>query len=356
MTDGLVIDGDGHLLEDMEAIARHMPEEFAAGGAPLLDLFPPKDHLHAAQPVRHIPGAFPSVGPEEWLSFTKAAGIGTAVLYPGYGLFSGYITNADWAIAVCRAYNDWLHETYLERSSVFVGMGLLPLQEPDAAADELRRIVTELGMKGAVLPGNGLSLPFGSKYYNPVYAAADQLGCAIAFHGGAYNRMGLDHMNVYAAVSALGHPVTQLICLSDIIFNGVFDRFPNTRFGFLEAGAAWLFLALERYDRAFETHIPIDPRGELIQLQPNEGASDYLRRQMADGRIFVGIEGEEPFLPDLIDRSGSNVFFLSSDFPHETSEDRFREEVDELRSNESLSKADRDAILTENARNFYSIP
>ena len=43
--------------------------------------------------------------------------------------------------------------------------------------------------------------------------------------------MGLDFMNVYPPVNALGHPFSQMIAFASIVFNGVFDRYPNARFG-----------------------------------------------------------------------------------------------------------------------------
>ncbi len=75
-------------------------------------------------------------------------GLESAVLYPTRGLSVGKMVDYDWANAVCRAYNNWLSETYVQRDSRFKGMALLPMQEPAAAAEELERSVTELGYVG----------------------------------------------------------------------------------------------------------------------------------------------------------------------------------------------------------------
>ena len=64
-----IIDGDGHVVEDLASIVKYMPQEYvsrsfseARGKNP----FPPIDHLHSAN--RHItpPGAFANVGREGW--------------------------------------------------------------------------------------------------------------------------------------------------------------------------------------------------------------------------------------------------------------------------------------------------
>ena len=47
-------------------------------------------------------------------------------------------------------------------------MALIPLQEPEAAVEELRRAVEVLGMRGAMLPANGLRMNLGVKTYWPV--------------------------------------------------------------------------------------------------------------------------------------------------------------------------------------------
>lgn len=47
----------------------------------------------------------------------------------------------------------------------------------------------------------------------------------------------MDDMSPYAVANALGHPMSQMIGFAGIIFNGVFDKFPGLRIGFMEAAA-----------------------------------------------------------------------------------------------------------------------
>ena len=102
---GPVVDADGHLVTDMDAVALRMPPEFIdlarAGG--LSRLFPPPDHFHAAQPVRLLEGSFEQVGVEGWLSFMDDVGIDFATVFPTGGLSYGLITNRDWAIAAVNS-------------------------------------------------------------------------------------------------------------------------------------------------------------------------------------------------------------------------------------------------------------
>jgi predicted TIM-barrel fold metal-dependent hydrolase len=195
----------------------------------------------------------------------------------------------------------------------------------------------------------------GSKEFWPVYAEAERLGCCLGIHGGAHIGMGLDHFNVYPAVHAMGHPFSILINFGSIIFNGVFDKYPGLRLGFMEAGTAWLLFAMERYQGSYASHIADDPRGELLRLRPGENVSDYIMRHIDEGRIFVGMEGDELTLAHSVKVVGNKPFIYSSDFPHEVSNETCKEEIEELLENVELTQEDKEAILYRNAERFYRL-
>jgi predicted TIM-barrel fold metal-dependent hydrolase len=353
-----VIDGDGHIFEDADGISAYLPSPYReAGPWPMIRLFPPLDHLHV-QIGQLLPGSFGGgkpVGPKEWSAFMSEVGIDAAVLYPTVALSYGKMVDLDWAIAVTQGYNDWLYHTYMQADPRFKGMALIPIQDPPAAAAELRRAVKELGMPGAMLASVNARGHVGSKELWPIYEEADRLGCAIAFHGGCHSGFGLDDINVYAPVHALGHPYGQMNCFASVIFNGLPERFPNVRWGFLEGGVAWLFLVLERFDRSYETHVAYNPRNELFQLQPGERVSDYVRRQIKAGRIFIGCEGEEPTLTYAVKTVGAEPFVFSSDFPHEVNAEMCKHEMEELLETDELSQTDKEAIFATNAARFYRL-
>ena len=356
----VILDGDGHILEDNEAILKFLPSAWRdAGAIHAATLWPPLDHLHSAKPMT-TPGGLARggkwVGPEEWNIFLQDVGIDTTVLYPTTALAYGKIVNRDYAIAVCRAYNNWLHETYLTHSPRFQGMALIPMQEPEAAVEELERAVKDLGMVGAMLPSAGLSNHLGAKEYWPVYAAAERLDVSLAVHGGAHEGFGMDHMNVYAPVHALGHPFGQMISLGGIIFNGIFDRYPKSRIAFLEGGIAWFLLCLERFDRSHATHTEYRLRSdELLGPKTDERVSVYIQQQIDAGRLFVGCEGSEPAIGFAVKSVGSAPFFFSSDYPHEVTNELCKEEIGEILENPDLTTADKEAILSKNTARFYKL-
>jgi predicted TIM-barrel fold metal-dependent hydrolase len=233
-------------------------------------------------------------------------------------------------------------------------MALIPLQEPDAAVEELTRAVTELGMAGALLPSNGLPQHLGSKIYWPVYAEAERLGCVLSVHGAVHSGYGMDDMNLWCVAHAIGHPHGQLIALGSMIFNGIFDRFPGLKVAYLEGGVSWILHALERFDSSYAAFTPDDPRGAYLQLRRGETVWQYIIRQIHDGRIFIGCEGSEEILPYAIDVVGREAFLFSSDYPHEVNATSCRAEIDEVLDHPHLSDDDREAILNGNATRLYA--
>jgi predicted TIM-barrel fold metal-dependent hydrolase len=205
-----------------------------------------------------------------------------------------------------------------------------------------------------MLPANGLPLPLGEKEYWPVYAEAERLGCALAVHGGRGARLGFDSLGVRPAGHALGHPISVLISLTSFVFNGVFDHFPGLRVAFLEGGVAWFLVAWERFDRSYWTHIPYNPRRELLELDSGTTVADYLGRLAESGRLVVGCEGSEPDLARAVSLIGS-AFMFSSDFPHEVSIQMCKDEIAEIRDSEGISSAQKEDLLAETARRFYRL-
>ena len=349
-----ILDSDGHVIEDVASIMSRMPADLllgnaVRGGGP----FPSPDHLHFAA-HRYPEGAFKDPGGAPgWSTFMSDSGISGTVVYPTRGLSYGKILDADIAIAAARAYNDWLFDDYISKDPRINAAALIPMQEPAAAVEELRRAVKDLGMAGAMLPGTGLHANLGNPRFWPIYEEADRLGCVLALHAGAHHDLGLNAMTPFAGVHALGHPFAVSIGFTDMLFNGVFDKFPNAKFAFLEGGLAWFLMAAERCDGAYAAFNPVDPRGRYLDLGKSQNVGEYLQRHIDEGRIFVGVEGDEPMLGPAIDRYGSKPFVFSSDFPHEVNIDTIRAEIQELLENGSVSSQAKDDILYGNALRLY---
>jgi predicted TIM-barrel fold metal-dependent hydrolase len=263
-----------------------------------------------------------------------------------------------WAVLACRAYNNWLYEEF-EKNSRLKGMALLPLQNVEEAVAELRRAVKEFGMLGGMLPSNGEAIQghLGSKIYWPLYQEAENLGCALSVHIGCLHHMGLDSFSTYYPAHALGHPFSLMIQASGMLAHGVFDRLPNLRVAYLEGGATWVSFMMDRLDRSYhDGHMQLDFNGELLGgPQQGEKASDYFKKQLRAGRIFVGFDCDDDGLRTAINKGGREPFLFGSDFPHEVFDAaKCRHEIDELIQRNDLTGQDKQAALGSNAARFYT--
>jgi predicted TIM-barrel fold metal-dependent hydrolase len=356
-----IIDGDGHIFEDGDAIARHFP--YSAAGARLRSgVFPLNSHIQYSL-TRTPPGAFATnsegrfqnPGADGWIEFMNQVGFDYAVLFPTAGQRIGRIVDRDYAVGAARAYNDWLAETYLGRDSRFKGIAIVPMHDADAALEELRHAYSELGMCGVLFPATGVHLNLGAKPYWPVYAEAARLGCPIVVHGGGHWDLGMDTMNISTGANAIGHPMSLAIALAEMVLNNLFDRFTGLRVAYLEGGPLWFLMALERLSRSYEAGTPINPRGELLKLPEGKTVADYVRALVQAGRLVVGIEGGESDLAYAIKVAGEQAFIFSSDFPHEVNVHTVQKEIRELCEREEISEEAKHAILRTNAARFYKL-
>jgi predicted TIM-barrel fold metal-dependent hydrolase len=353
-----IIDADGHVndIAGQEEIAKYMP-----AGNRSSQIFPVLDHLHFhyLRPAGNRT-ALENPGAQEWVRFLDETGISCSVLYPTFGLAVGRFVSEHWAIAACRAYNNWLHEKFIGKNSRLKGMALIPIQDVEASVAELRRAVKELGMLGGMLPSNGEGIKdhLGAKLYWPIYEEAEKLGCALAVHVGSLHHLGMDGFSTYYPVHALGHPFGIAIQAAGLLAHGIFEKFPGIRVAFLEGGSTWVPFILDRLDRSYHPgHLQVDFADQIIGgPKAGEKASDYLRRQMREGRIYVGFDVDDDGLGFAVKKAGREAFVFGSDFPHEVfNAEKCRHEIDQLLAREDLASADKEAVLGGNARRFYGL-
>jgi predicted TIM-barrel fold metal-dependent hydrolase len=138
-------------------------------------------------------------------------------------------------VGLARESNDELAEVVRAHPDRFAGFAYLPLQTPEAAAAELERAVTKLGLKGALINGttNGRFLDHPS--FQPVLAEAERLDVPIYLHPAppppevmaAYFSGLPAGVGTSLSTSAWGWHVETGLHSLRLIAAGVFDRFPR---------------------------------------------------------------------------------------------------------------------------------
>lgn len=340
-----VFDADGHVVEQDRELLDFFDPPYR-GRAELLSnpFFPSLDGWHR-QAMSIADGTQPGVDEDDaaaWLKLMDRTGIEETVLYPTAGLGEGLIKDPEWAVAVCRAYNNFLSENYIKVSPRLHAVALLPMQDVEEAVKALRRAVKELKMLGGLIAPVGLPLPAGHPNYHPVYAEAEKLGCVIALHGAPGVGLGFDFFNRLIQARALTHPFSQFIHLTNIVFEGVLEKYPRLRLLSLEAGASWVPFLMDRLDLEW------DKRGSRQAPLLKKKPSEYLK----GGQVFYNCDVNEHIIPSVVATVGEDLLFYASDFPHEHDQD---ETIGHLRSREDLSERVREKILYHNGRKLYRL-
>ena len=352
-----VVDCDGHLVESIpemtEFMSPHLRQSVLNSGRQREGAFPSLDGFHGPR----IRGAEEPEGEErpyvtasshrkgsaeDYVAFLEKAGVDEAVIFTSEGLSVGFIQNAEYAVAICRAYNDYVFDRYARVSKKLYPMALIPFQDPAQAKLELRRAVKDLGFPGAMIPSSGLPLHIGHEYYLPIYEEAANLDCVLGVHGGSVAGIGMDTFTARRSISGTHHSIGLLLGLTAMIGHGVMERFPKLRVGFFEGGCAWLVLLLDRMER----HERVTGRirvGTLTECLEN-------------GRVLVGCEGNDGSLVHLVERVGAHVFSWASDYPHEVDLEAAKQMIQDTVDDNRLSPADKTALLGSNARRFFKLP
>ena len=334
-----IFDADGHVTESIEQVSKYLDDRYRS--RPLtLGLYP----LDGWD--RRLFGTLGdwAGNATSWLEALDKGGMETTVLYPTLGLFLSFLKDRHWAVAICKAYNTFLHEEFVRVSPRLKAVALLPVHDPEAAALELRRGVRELGLIGAMLSADGTHV-LGDRRFDPIYEEAQRLGVMLGVHasGSHLGGGGVDLFPEFIQAHTCSHPFGQMRQLTSVIFEGVPERFPDLRLAFLEAGAGWAPYWMERMDDEYAKRGAVE--APVLRKKP----SDYVR----GGKIWFSCEADEWLLPQALKLVGENQIVFASDFPHW--DHSYPGSIDEIRDRGDLTDVQKRKILYDNGRRLYGL-
>jgi len=336
MAEYKVIDADGHVRESMTGL-----REFLEPRWQRRNLFP-NDAWD--RDLRGKLGAKPE-GPEDQIAAMDEDGIDLMVLYPTAGLHVGSLHERDFATATTRAYNDWLYHFCKTNPARLKFAALLAPQDPQAAAAELTRAVTERGAVAGVLPTHLPQMPdFGDTLYDPIYLAAERLAVGIGFHTGtSADSLGGLRFRKFLSAHTIDHPAEQMIALIATIIGGVFERFPGLSIAYLESGIGWVPYMMDRLDEE------VEKRGAVEAPYLTKLPSEYV----TSGRVYFGVECEEKTIPDSLRWGLEDTLLYSSDYPHWDGD--WPHTVKAVRDRQDLSASTKQKMMHDNVARFYKL-
>jgi len=255
------------------------------------------------------------------------------------------IHNPDCGAAMASAVNDWLVAEWLSRDARLRASLVVSTQHPDLAVREIERLGDYPGFVQLYLPVLS-AVPYGNRYYWPIFEAASQHGLAIGIHfGGAaghpFTPVGWPSYYIEEYVDMAQAFQTQVVSL---VCEGVFDQFPKLRVALIEGGFTWLPSLMWRLDKdwkALRREIP------WVRRLPSEYIRDHLRLTIQPQDAPM----EPRWLLETIDMLDSDeMLMFSTDYPHQ------HFEMPEQAVPRGLPESIKRKIMLENASSFYGLP
>jgi aminocarboxymuconate-semialdehyde decarboxylase len=258
-----------------------------------------------------------------------------AVCLSPYQLF--YWADGDLGSRAFRLVNDDLAELVGKHPDRFLGLGAVPMQDPQSAIDELKRCSVELGFRGIEMATHIEGEELSNPRFEAFWTAVEELEMLVFLHPTGFTEP--SRFTDHYFFNTIGHPLEETICAGRLIFDGVMERHPGLKFVFAHGGG-FLPAYAGRFDHAY--HAREDVRHGLPKPP-----SEYLSQFYFDTMVF-----EPDQLRFLIDKYGADHVLLGTDYPYDMGE---TDPLGLLGKVDGLSADDHDLIVGGNAARLLGI-
>jgi predicted TIM-barrel fold metal-dependent hydrolase len=352
-----LIDMDTHFapkdeFEYMPAEYRHLAPRWLSYGSERVALIAPARPQPAPtsgvfNPDVHLPGNFEV---EARLRDMDALGVERQLLNPEFSQYCFEI-EPRLAAAMCRSANTAFGKVLKQHPGRFVGCAVTPTQDIRAAVEEAERAL-EAGFPTLFVkaPQGGKNL--GDLHFWPLYEFANDHHVPILVHATNQDLGAATHTERLGAHWGVwvGMLSDFLFCVCSLIYDGVFDAFPNLQFCFAESGATWLPWTWDRLALTYEVD------------EKSRGKTKRHPTEYFGSNIWVTVDPTEQSLGHLVERFSSKNLMLGTDYPHgditgrghgtDRLGDIKRTHIDLLLEREDLSHEAKEDIAYKNALRF----
>ena len=279
--------------------------------------------------------------------------IEASLCFPTFPRFCGQtFTEAEdkeLALLCVKAYNDYQVEEWCAGTGGrLVPLIIVPLWDPDLAADEVRRNA-ERGVRAVCfseIPAY-LGLPSihdPDNYWDPFFRACDETSTVVNMHIGSSSKMPSTSADAPAAVgSSLTH-INAELSMTDFLLSGLFERFANLKVAYSEGQIGWIPHLLHRMDVVWEENRGWGGVADKVPNPPSSYFADHV----------YGCFFDDPNGLLLIDEIGEDNITYESDYPHSDSTwPRTREIAEKQMA--GLTDAERYKVVRGNAIRLFGL-
>lgn len=355
-----LISADGHVVEPPDVWVDRVPAKFKER-CPRIERFPEGDAWiieGVADPVNFGWNACAGNDPKTmngWARYEEIRqgcfdpkvrldemdtdGVDAEVLYPTPRLSQAIFANndTDFHVACVQAYNDWLSEYTGHAPDRFCGAIMLPNRGADRALAEFDRVFGRPGMKTVVIgayPNGTLELTADD---DRVWGRLAEAGCTLNIHVSLSQTMPSAHRSPLPGFGRFYDAPNRIV---QLIFNGVFDRFPSLNLAIAEVDIGWVPYFKEQIDNNYRRLAPAN--GYNLRMLPSE----YVERHVHFSYMTdtFGLQHRHDI--------GVERILWSSDYPHVSADWPYSWRTIQA-SLAGVPREERDLILAGNAQRLY---
>jgi predicted TIM-barrel fold metal-dependent hydrolase len=207
------------------------------------------------------PGCY---NPTERIKDMDADRVAASLCFPSFPRFCGQTfyegQDKDLGLECVRAYNDWMIDEWCGTDpGRLIPLMIIPLWAPERAAEEIFRCA-EKGARGIAFSENPtpLGLPSihdSARYWDPVFAAAQETELPICTHVGSSSKITTTSPDAPLMVGLILTPFNAMMTCVDWICSGLFQRFPSLKLCLSEGGVGWVPYVLDRAQHTFNRQL-----------------------------------------------------------------------------------------------------
>jgi predicted TIM-barrel fold metal-dependent hydrolase len=340
-----VIDADAHVLESertwdyMLESERAMrprvvatPNDHSSGGESWLidDLYMPK--------ARNVGADTPKESREMGdiaarLKHMDKLGVDIQVLYPTFCL-RPFTRRPELELAIARSYNRWLTDIWKAAPERLRWVALLPLLSMDKALEEAR-FAKENGACGIFIRGLEGDRRLSDPYFFPLYEQATRLDIPVCVHSANGSFTVHDFFLDESGFNKFKLAVVG--SFHSLLFDGVPQRFPKTRWAFIEVSSQWVPYAIHDFARRAER------RGDDVDRR------DVLRRN----HIYVAVQTDDD-LSYVLSYAGEDALVIGTDYGHNDTSSEILA-LQKLKEEGKVPARVVSKMLDDNARALYAL-
>jgi len=235
---------------------------------------------------------------EQRLRDMDAMGVDIQVLSPSPTQYY-YWADPELARESVRLQNERIAELCAGHPERFAGLGMVALQHPELALEQLEHGVKKLGLRGVEVSSSVNGLALAADELARFWANVEELGCLVFLHP-LGTSLG-ERVNEHYLSNIIGQPLETTIALSQLIFSGVLDRFPGVKICAAHGGG-YLPSYIGRSDHGYR----VRPEGRRAQRAP----SAYLKQLYFDNLVYT-----PQALRHLIHEVGLSQVVVGTDYP-----------------------------------------